>query len=317
MMSYGQLFLVLLPVFALIALGSVLRHFNWVTERAEESLFNLVIKVTFPCLIFESVAGNQALHEPGNLLLPPLLGFGLTILSLAVAWHVARALGLTLGHGLRTFALAVGLTNYGYLPLPLMDAMFGPESRAVLLVHNVGVEAAVWTAGILVVTGLSPLQGWRKLFNGPMIALVVALAFNLTGAVIFVPGVLTNLVHALGVCAIPLGLLMTGVSIQPHLDDPKQLVDKRVTLTAWLLRLGVLPWVYLLTARFLSCSVELKRVLVVQAAMPTAVISIIIARIYGGRPLVAVQIVLGTTALALFTIPFWLRFGLAFAGLAP
>jgi len=316
-MSYGQLFLVLLPVFALIALGAVLRHFNWVTERAEESLFNLVIKVTFPCLIFESVAGNQALHEPGNLLLPPLLGFGLTILSLAVAWHVARALGLTLGHGLRTFALAVGLTNYGYLPLPLMDAMFGPESRAVLLVHNVGVEAAVWTAGILVVTGLSPLQGWRKLFNGPMIALVVALAFNLTGAVIFVPGVLTNLVHALGVCAIPLGLLMTGVSIQPHLDDPKQLVDKRVTLTAWLLRLGVLPWVYLLTARFLPCSVELKRVLVVQAAMPTAVISIIIARIYGGRPLVAVQIVLGTTALALFTIPFWLRFGLAFAGLAP
>jgi len=317
MMSYGQLFLVLLPVFALIALGAVLRYFNWVTERAEESLFNLVIKVTFPCLIFESVAGNQALHEPGNLLLPPLLGFGLTILSLAVAWHVARALGLTLGHGLRTFALAVGLTNYGYLPLPLMDAMFGPESRAVLLVHNVGVEAAVWTAGILVVTGLSPLQGWRKLFNGPMIALVVALAFNLTGAVIFVPGVLTNLVHALGVCAIPLGLLMTGVSIQPHLDDPKQLVDKRVTLTAWLLRLGVLPWVYLLTARFLPCSVELKRVLVVQAAMPTAVISIIIARIYGGRPLVAVQIVLGTTALALFTIPFWLRFGLAFAGLAP
>lgn len=317
MMSYGQLFLILLPVFALIALGTVLRHFNWVTEQAEESLFNLVMKVTFPCLIFESVAGNQALHNHSNLLLPPLLGFGLTAISMAVAWYAARALGLTIGHGLRTFALAVALTNYGYLPLPLMDAMFGPESRAVLLVHNLGVEAAVWTAGILMVTGLSPLEGWRKLFNAPMLALVVAVIANLSGVVAYVPVVVMNLVHALGVCAIPLGLLMTGVSIQPHLDDPKQLVDKRVTLTAWLLRLGVLPWVYLLTARYLPCSIELKRVLVVQAAMPTAVISIIIARIYGGRPLVAVQIVLGTTALALFTIPFWLRFGLAFAGLVP
>jgi predicted permease len=317
MMTYTQLFLAVLPVFAMIALGTVLRRAQWISEGAEDSLFNLVVKVTFPCLIFESVAANSALHDPGNLLLPPLAGFLLTLLSMLTGWYVAKALGLTMGHGLRTFALAVGLTNYGYLPLPLMDAMFGPESRAVLLVHNVGVEAAIWTGGVLVVTGLSPLQGWRKLINAPIIALVVALVFNLTGAVAFVPELVMKLVHALAVCAIPLGLIMTGVSIEPHLDDPKQLVNKRVTLMAWLLRLVVLPWIFLLAARYLPCPVELKRVLVVQAAMPSAVISVIVARVYGGQPLVAVQIVLGTTALALFTIPFWLRFGLTFAGLVP
>lgn len=317
MMSYGQLFLTVLPVFAMIALGAILRLTQLFTESAEDSLFNLVIKVATPCLIFESVANNPALRDPGNLLLPPLLGFGLTLLSMALGWHVARALGLTIGHGLRTFALAVGLTNYGYLPLPLMDAMFGLESRAVLLVHNVGLEAAIWTGGVLVVTGLSPLAGWRKLINAPVVALVVAVAANLTGAAAHVPALVMNFVHALAVCAIPLGLLMTGVSIQPHLDDPKQLVDTRVTLTAWLLRLIVLPWVFLLAARYLPCSVELKRVLVVQAAMPSAVVSIIVARVYGGQPLVAVQIILGTTALALFTIPFWIRFGLSFVGLAP
>jgi predicted permease len=317
MMSYGQLFLVVLPVFAMIALGAGLRRTRLITESAEDSLFNLVVKVTTPCLIYESVATNPALREPGNLFLPPLLGFGLTLLSMALGWYVARALGLTIGHGLRTFALAVGLTNYGYLPLPLMDAMFGPESRAVLLVHNVGVEAAIWTGGVLVVTGLSPLEGWRKLINAPVIALLLAITANLTGAAAHVPAPVMTLVHALAACAIPLGLLMTGVSIQPHLDDPKQLVNPRVTLTAWLLRLVVLPWVFLLAARYLPCPVELKRVLVFQAAMPSAVVSIIVARLYGGQPLVAVQIILGTTALALFTIPFWIRFGLSFAGLAP
>ena len=317
MTSYGQLFLVILPVFAMIALGVGLRRLQWITEAGEDSLFNLVVRVTFPCLIFESVVANPALREPGNLLLAPLLGFGLTLLSMLVGWYAARALGLTIGHGLRTFALAVGLTNYGYLPLPLMDAMFGPESRAVLLVHNVGVEAAIWTGGVLVVTGLSPLAGWRKLINAPVLALALALAVNLSGAGAHVPAAVMALVHALALCAIPLGLVMSGASLQPHLDDPRQLVDTRVTLTAWLLRLGVLPFVYLLAARYLPGSVELKRVLVVQAAMPSAVVSIIVARIYGGQPLVAVQIILGTTALALFTIPFWIRFGLAFAGLAP
>ena len=317
MMSYGQLFLVILPVFAMIALGAILRRTQLLSETAETSLFNLVVKVTTPCLIFESVATNPALREPGNLLLPPLLGFGLTLLSVALGWYAARALGLTIGHGLRTFAFAVGVTNYGYLPLPLLDAMFGPESRAVLMVHNVGVEAAIWTGGVLVVSGLSPREGWRKLINAPAVALLLAVAANLTGVAARVPAVMMNFVHALAVCAIPLGLLMTGVSIQPHLDDPKQLADTRVTLTAWLLRLGVLPFVFLLAARYLPCPVELQRVLVIQAAMPSAVVSIIVARVYGGRPLVAVQIILGTTALALFTIPFWIRFGLSFVGLAP
>lgn len=317
MMSYGQLLLVLLPVFATIALGALLRRTQWITEAAEDSLFNLVIKIAFPCLIFESVATNQALREPSNILLPPLLGFGLAIVSMVIAWYSARALGLTLGHGLRTFALAVAFTNYGYLPLQLMDAMFGPESRAVLLVHNVGVEAAIWTAGILLVSGLSPRAGWRKLINAPSVSLVVAVGFNLTGAAHFVPATVMSLVHGLAVCAVPLGLILTGVSIQPHINDPKQWVNPRVTLAACLLRLGVLPCVFLLAAKFLPCSMELKRVLVVQAAMPSGVSSVLIARLYGGLPLVAVQIILGTTALALFTIPFWIRFGLSFTGLAP
>lgn len=317
MMSYTQLLLVLLPVFAMIAIGGALRHWNWISESAEPSLFNLVIKVLFPCLIFESVAGNEALRSPGNLLLPPLAGFVLTLLSMIVAWFVAKALGLTVGHGLRTFALGVGITNYGYVPIPLMDVMFGPESRAVLLIHNVGLEAAMWTGGVLVVTGLSPLEGWRKLINAPAISLVVALTANLTGATAYVPELIMKLIHMLGVCAIPMGLIMTGVSIEPHLDDPRQLINTRITLIAWLLRLGVLPWLFLLTAKFLPCPVELKRVLVIQAAMPAATVGVILARLYGGQPLVAVQIVLGTTALALFTIPFWIRFGLWFAGLVP
>lgn len=316
MMSYGQLLLTILPVFALIALGAALKRVRLIREEAEDSLFNFVVKVAYPCLIFESVANNAALHTPGNLLVPPLVGFGLSLGSMFVSWHVAKALGLTVGTGLRTFAFAVGLTNYGYLPLPILDAMFGSESRAVLLVHNVGVEAALWTAGILVITGLSPVEGWRRLVNAPVISLVVALAANLTGAAAAVPPLVWNLVHALSACAIPLGLIMTGVSIEPHLGEPRRLVSPRVTSTAWLLRLAVLPWLYLALARWLPCPVELKRVLVVQAAMPSAAVAVLIARVYGGQPLVAVQILLGTTVLAIFTIPFWIRFGMAFAGLA-
>lgn len=317
MMSYGQLLIAVAPVVALIGLGTLLRRTNWVSEAGEANLMDLIVRLLTPCLIFESVAGRPAAGSVTDMLLPPFVGFVLTSLSLAVAWYAARALGLTIGHGLRTFALAVGITNYGYLPLPLMDTLFGPESRAMLFMHNAGLEAAVWTTGVLIVTGDSPRAAWRKLLNAPLLALVLAMVCRLTGVNAHIPGVVWQFIHMLAVCAIPLGLLMSGASIAPHMGDPRQLANPRIVLTAWLLRLAVLPWVYLLAARYLPLAVDLKQVLVIQAAMPAAVISVIVARIYGGQPLVAVQIILGTTALAVFTIPFWIKFGLAFAGVAP
>lgn len=312
MTSYGALFTTVLPVILLIALGVLLRHADWVTAQAEESFFNLVIKVLTPCLIFESIAGNPALRDPGTLLLAPLTGFLLTLLGIGTGIAVGRLIGLHVGTGLRTFALTVGIANYGYLPLPIMESLFGPESRGLLLVHNVGVEAAIWTGGVLVVSGVSWRASWRRLLNLPMAALVLALLVNLAGWGPHLPRVLTQTVHLLAVCAIPLGLVMTGVSVQPHLGDPGKLWAPRLSLGGCLVRLALLPVLFLLIARYGPFPPELRRVIVVQAAMPTAVISIILARVYGGQPLTAVQIVLVTTGVALFTIPFWITAGLRF-----
>lgn len=316
MPTYVQLLLLVLPVFALIGIGVVVRRLHWIEGDAETSLIRLVVNVTYPCLIFESVAGNAALRSPGNLIVPPLMGFGITVLGIYAGLYVAKWIGLQIGTGLRTFALAVGITNYGYLPLPIMEAIWGPESRGVLLVHNVGVEAAIWTVGVLVLSGQSLREGWRRLVSPIVITLALAVAFNLGGLTPYLPGVVTTTIHALAVCAIPLGLIMTGVNLANYLNEPRQLFDAKVSVAAMALRLGVLPVVILVLANYLPLSLELKRVLVVQAAMPAAVIPIIIARLYGGHPRTAVQIVLGTTALGVLVIPLWLRAGIGWVGVA-
>lgn len=314
MMSYWQLLLLVLPVFAVIAIGVVVRRVHWVEGEAETSLMRLVVNVCSPCFVFESVASNAALREPENLLLPPLVGFAMTFIGIRAGLLVAKAIGLHVGTGMRTFALAVGVTNYGYLPLPIMAGLWGPESRGVLLVHNVGVEIAIWTVGVLVLSGLSLREGWRKLASPMLIALVLAVVCNLGGVTPRLPQLVMDTIHALAVCAIPLGLLMTGVNLANYLNQPGELFDAKVTGAAVALRLGVLPVVMLVVAKYLPCSVELKRVMLVQAAMPVALVSIIIARVYGGHPRTAVQIVLGTTALGVLVIPLWLRAGLAWLG---
>lgn len=314
MLTYWQLLLLILPVFAMIAIGVSVRRLHWVEGVAEASLIKLVINLFMPCLIFESVVGNTALREPGNLIFPPLIGFVVSVATMGAAYQFAKMIGLTLGTGLRTFGLSAGLANYGYLALPIIAGMFGAESRGVLLVHNIGVEAAVWTVGVMMLSGWSLPEARKRLISPVVITLFVAVGINLTGAASSMPVVLMDLVHSLALCAIPLGLLMTGINLANHIGDWRALFSPRVSLGSMALRLGVFPLLFIALARWLPCSIELKRVIVVQGAMPAAVFPIILAQHYGGRPLTAVQVVLGTTALAVVITPVWLRLGLAWVG---
>jgi malate permease and related proteins len=311
MPSYWELLLLILPVFGLIALGSGARKIGWLTEEADSSLLKLVVNLLYPCLIFESVLGNAALRDPSNVVLAPLVGYLTMALGIIASLYAGRLLGLEMGKGLRTFAYSVGIYNYGYIPIPLMTALFGRESIGVLLVHNVGCEAAIWTVGILVLSGGSLRDGWRKLLNPPLLTLVAALAGNAVHLEAYLPQALRTVISMCGACAIPLGLLLIGGTLMEYLNRPSQLVSARITPGACLLRLAIFPACFLLLAWVLPASTELKRVILVQAAMPAGILPIVIAKHYGGQPLTAVQVVLGTTAVGLLAIPLWLQLGLS------
>jgi malate permease and related proteins len=313
-MTIGELFRLILPVFALIAVGAALRRFHWVEGAAETSLLRLVVYVCMPCLVFDTIVGNASLRDPGNLLLPPLAGFATTAAGFGVAYLAARAIGLAKGTGLRTFAVSAGIGNYSYLPLPIVGAIWGARAQGVVLVHNMGVDLALWSVGLLILTGSSPRAGWKRLVSPMLVTLLAAVAINVSGLAPLVPEVVGSLARSLGVCAVPIGLIMTGANLADHLDQPSRLLHRNVALAACAVRLGIMPVLMLCFARWLPCSVELKRVLVVQAAMPAAVFPIIMARYYGGQPLTAVQVVLATTAAGLLTCPLWIRAGLSWVG---
>jgi hypothetical protein len=315
-MTIAGLFILILPVFALIAVGVALRRFHAVEDAAETSIIRVVVYVCMPCLVFDTILGNASLRAPGNILFPPLVGFATTAMGIGVALLSARAIRLTKGTGLRTFALSAGIGNYSYLPLPIIGGLWGEHTQGVLLVHNMGVELALWSVGILVLTGASLRDGWKRLVTPMLVTLIVAVAINISGLSGFVPGVIRSMAHSLGICAVPFGLLMTGVNLANYLDEPSKLLHRNVALGACVVRLLIVPALILCIARFLPFSDELKRVMVVQAAMPAAVIPIIIARYYGGQPLTAVQVVLSTTAVGLLTCPLWIRAGLYFVGVS-
>ena len=304
-----------IPVFAIAVAGFVIRKVNWLTEEADQSLLRVTINLLTPCLILDAALGNAALARWSNLLLAPVVGFGTMALGLLLALGARRLHGLTERRGERTFALSVGMYNYGYVPLPLALALFDSGTVGVLFVHNVGVEMGLWTLGVMLLTGGSVGRNWRNIINAPFVAIVLAVLLNTAGLDAHAPKVVLTAVHWLGQCAVPMALVLIGAIVADHLHEFHSASGWRVIGAAVFLRTGVLPMLFLLLAKYLPASVELKRVIVLQAAMPSAVFSIIMARHYGGDPPTAMRVVIGTSAIGLVTIPLWIRFGLKFAGL--
>jgi predicted permease len=311
-----SIFSAVLPVFGIIGIGWILRRVNWLTKESDQSLLRVNINLLFPCLVLDATLGNKALERWDNLLLAPAVGFCTVVAGILIAYVASPPLGIREPRDRRTFAVTSGLYNYSYIPLPLALLLFpGEETAGVLFVHNVGVEIAMWTLGVILLSGGAVGRDWKKFLNAPLFAILAALALNVLGAGTRLPTALVTGLHWLGQCAIPMSLILIGAVVSDQQKEVYSGAAWRVFSGAVALRMALMPVLFLMLAKALPVSPELKRVIVLQAAMPAAVFPIVMARHYGGSPATALQVVLATSLVGLFTIPLWIKYGLRWVGL--
>lgn len=302
------------PVFGVMALGIVIRRLNWLTEEADKSLMRVCVNVLLPCLILDKSLGNPALSQPSNLLLAPLVGYLIVAVGMWVAWLAQPLHGLREPAERRTFAVTVGMHNYGYVPLPLALLLFDQKTAGVLFLHIIGVEMAMWTLGVMVMSG-GAARDWRRLLNAPLFAIIFAILINALGWDTHEPQVVSTGIHWLGGCAIPLALILIGAIMADHIGDFHSAHGWRVMGVGVALRIGLLPLIFLLVAKFIPMTAEHQRVLVLEAAMPTAVFPVVLSKLYKGDPATAMRAVLSTAVISLVTIPLWIKVGMKWAGL--
>jgi len=310
--TYTALLAAVAPTFVVLGCGAALRRFRGLRAEADASLLTVAVNFLYPCFIADTVLRSPALRDVRTVASAPAIGFVLLLLCFAIAALSAKLLRLKWPQPARTFAFSAAIPNWGYLPVPLVLQLFDTNTMGVLFVHNIGLELALWSAGIWLLSGSG---SWRNVLTVPFFAILGALALNLVHAADWLPRVVLDSLHLLGQAAIPLSLLLTGAILADSVASLRN--DRRplITVAGCGVRTALLPPLFLAAAHWLPVSLDLKRVLVVQAAMPCAMVPILLSRHYRGDIGTAVQIVLASTALGLLTIPLWLRIGFAWLGL--
>jgi predicted permease len=318
-----------IPLFVMMGIGAVVRRIRILNEQADRTLVNMLVHVLQPCLILDHVIASQALRQPGNLLWSPIFGFFSMASGVWLAMLVARLYGFPQSAQARTFAFVGGIFNYGYLPVPLIDALYGPSTLGVLFVFNLGAEVAFWMVGFASFEQRSIIKEWPRIFTTPVRAILLGVAINLITAHFgllldantlktaewgWPVKVILDTVHAIGICTVPLAMLLIGATMADFWGEFRATQGIAVMGLSLLVRNLVCPAIFVLVAWLVPVSLDLKETLVVQAAMPAGVFTLLLTRHHGGDVPVALQVIFATSAAAIVSLPLWIHFGMQLIG---
>lgn len=310
-------FLATIPVYVFFAIGFWLRRKKAIEAHHDAPIMQLAMDVGYPCLIFHSIMKYMVVEAHPTIstvafsLQAIACGFMELLVGVLAAWLVARLLRLRIGTGLRTFTLTAGVQNYAFFVIPIIQMLFsaqGDPTMGVLFIHNMGCEIFVWSLGVILMCGGAKDLRLSILLRGPLLAVCVslAIAWSGVGECVALPPIMKT-AEMIGSVATPICLILFGCSMY---DLTRNFTWQPKMLSAGLIaRLALAPAFIILLAWALPVDPLIKRIMVIQSAIPSAVIPVILAKRFGGIPELGTQILLSTTVCSFLTLPIWLAIG--------
>jgi predicted permease len=194
--------------------------------------------------------------------------------------------------------LPIVFANFINIPLPIIFLAFGAEGAAQAILMYIPQGLILYSLGVYVASGEKDLkQGVRVMLRTPLIyAAILGLGLNLLAVPI--PRVVVGAVDLLGRAAVPLMLLILGVSIGRF-----RLSRISLTVIAGVLRVGAGFAFGLLAVWLLGISGVSRSVVLFEAAMPAAVFVSVLAAKYKNEEALVSSVVLMTTLMAIPVIP--------------
>lgn len=283
----------ILPIFIIASFGYALQRWQVVDKH---TLSKTTLYILSPCLVFSSLVNSRL---PGEEL------FGLAAFTV-VTMTVMAILGVLVGWALRlprrslvTLLVATIFGNTGNYGLTLVQLRYGEAGLARAIVYYTTSTILLYSVGILLASmgTLHWRQALGRMFRLPPVyaalGAILVYMFNLP-----VPEPLMKATEVAGQGSIPVMLLVLGM----QMGGLRGNIAWRLTAPAVVLSLLVAPVVAVLVAGLLGLTGLGRATSIVEAAMPTAVITIILATEFDLQPSAVTSIVILTTLLSPFTL---------------
>ena len=246
-------------------------------------------------------------------LLPLLSGVAVPALSMLISFGVAYLLsnmiGLAPNHR-GTFRSAFFSSSAIFVGVPVNMALFGESSIPYVLIFFLANAFLFWTIGNYSISldgktapaKLISLASLRQVFSPPFIGFSIAVSLVLLE--IRLPDFLLVSFKYLGSMTTPLSMLFIGIVMYGVKLSQIRLNRDLLVLLAG--RFIITPLIVIVVAEFFPIPDLMKKVFVIQSALPAMTQTTLMAKLYGADAEYAAVLVSTTTVVALFAIPVYM-----------
>ncbi|MDO4620879.1 MAG: AEC family transporter [Lachnospiraceae bacterium] len=314
-----------LVLFVYIAVGMLCKKLGIIDEIAKKKMTDFILKITLPCMIFNSFNQTltpEILRKTGLAL---LVSTCIAVMSYVIGKFAYNRFPEEQKHIMQYCTL---VNNSGFLGLPLVSAVFGTEGLLYASIFILPNRVMMWTAGLSIFTeseakrkraanqggsasALDPAEEklrqkkeHRKnlihnvVLNPALVAVYLGLIRRLFDLPF--PAFMDSAISKIGAITSPLSMMIIGgMLIGVRLRD---LFDF-AALYQSLFRLILLPVIALAIMRLLHFDPVLTGTSLILTGMPAGSTSVLLATQYGGDERFASKLVISSTLLSLITAP--------------
>ena len=284
-------------MFIYVVTGIIMAKTKILKHEGRSSFINLLLDITLPCMILNSFNVDVNIDElisAGKIMV-------ISSVLILIAWLLSKIFWRNESPQRRAvLEFSTLFSNAGNAGMPIVASVFGAQGVFYASFYLLPVRVLIWTLGLsLFVDGGDFRKRMQILLTTPSL-LVVFIGLALMFMPFKLPGAVSTAIKNIGDMTGPLSMMIIGAALgERNLRSAFELDAFKLTVV----RLAVLPIIYMVLLRLAGVDAILWQVAVVLTAMPAAANTEIIAEMYGKDYQFAAKCVVVSTVVSLVSVP--------------
>ena len=294
----NEIEITILSIILMIGIGYALKRIDFLSEKDINPLNKIIMNILLPCMIFSALYSSDLSLIPKLGILPFVILISSFVTGL-VSFLILKKLGYD-DKKLWTVLVTVMIANTAFMGYPVNLGIFGHEGflRAIFCDIATMCIFLILSFVLVIKFGGTVKKAIRKIaLFPPLWAIVFGLGLNILNVPI--GPVLNNTVNYLGNGAIPLIMISLGLSI----DLAGLSRSKSMVAFTSIMKLLFFPAIAFIVVLFLGLSDLQYTVAIVEAAMPSGMLSLVLAITYNLDYQLTSDCILINTVISLITLP--------------
>lgn len=303
----------MLILFTIVLLGAIARKIHLMNDDFDTLLSKLVMTVTLPGMILDSVLSNTNLPDSHTIMMMLVYSTVLYVLVCLFAWIFVRLVYRGVprpAQGAHAYLISFG--NTGFIGFAVLGAIMGNDAVLYGAVYNIPYNVFLFSVGMLFIASTGsdgaaakkPVKEQvkaiaKQLVSPCLISCFVAMFLALFG--VTDSGYVGQTCNLLGQMTVPAAMLVIGSTLAKQ--PLKQMVNDGWSYLTSFMRLAGVPLLIFFVGGIFIHDPYILAVIVIESAMPAASSGIMMCLAYDGDTMTMSRGTFITTIFSLVTLP--------------